>query len=143
MNKSFYALLFILEFTLINSKTISTNDLKEALSQAEPGDIIELKTGYYTDVPYTLKSGQAGKPIKIKSARGANVSFQINKNTEIFIGNRNEYVILEGPMYLSDALCGIKITDSHHINITGLYIYDTQKEGITITGSDNNYLITQ
>ena len=39
-------------FQLTNSRIISKNDLKDALSQAEPGDVIELKSGTYRDVPY-------------------------------------------------------------------------------------------
>ena len=62
---SFLILLAILQ--LINSRIISTNDLKEALPQAQPGDIIELKSGIYKDVPYTLKKWYMYKGISNKN----------------------------------------------------------------------------
>ena len=55
--KIYFLLILFAIFQLINSRIISTNDLKDALSQAEPGDVIELKSGTYRDVPYTLKNG--------------------------------------------------------------------------------------
>ena len=63
-----HLILTLILFSLINSKLIPTNDLKAALSEAEPGDIIELKSGIYRDAPYSLKSGSEGKPIIIRSA---------------------------------------------------------------------------
>ncbi len=47
---------FLILFTIIqiiNSPIISTNDLKEALPQAQLGDIIELKSGI-TEIFHTL-----------------------------------------------------------------------------------------
>ena len=54
----YYFLILFAILQLTNSRIISTNDLKEALPQAQPGDIIELKSGIYKDVPYTLKNGK-------------------------------------------------------------------------------------
>ena len=74
-----HLILTLILFSLINSKLIPTNDLNAALSEAEPGDIIELKSGIYRDVPYNLKSGLQGKPIKIKSAQMRMLYFQVLK----------------------------------------------------------------
>ena len=59
--------LFLLGLTLITSKTITTTDLASAISQASAGDTIEIKSGTYTAVPYSLRSGSEGKPITIKA----------------------------------------------------------------------------
>ena len=40
MDRSILSLILLLIFSMINSKLIPTNDLKLALSEAEPGDII-------------------------------------------------------------------------------------------------------
>ena len=77
--------LFFLLICHITSKTITTNDLKSALSQALPWDTIELKAGTYSSVPYTLKSGVEGKPITIKAAPKANVIFTGSQQQPIFL----------------------------------------------------------
>ena len=82
MDRSILSLILLLIFSMINSKLIPTNDLKLALSEAEPGDIIELKSGIYRDAPYSLKSGSQGKPIIIRSATYADMQilyFQVIK----------------------------------------------------------------
>ena len=40
MDRSILSLILLLIFSMINSKLITTNDLKLALSEAEPSDII-------------------------------------------------------------------------------------------------------
>ena len=67
-------LLFLLGLSLIASKTITTSDLASAISQASAGDIIEIKSGTYSSVPYSLRSGTKEKPITIKAAEGAKES---------------------------------------------------------------------
>ena len=61
-------LLIVLQIAFIISKTISTNDLKSGISSASPGDIIELKEGTYSSIPYNLKSGKAASPIIIRAS---------------------------------------------------------------------------
>lgn len=63
MDRSILSLILLLIFSMINSKLIPTNDLKLALSEAEPGDIIELKSGIYRDAPYSLKVVQKGNQL--------------------------------------------------------------------------------
>ena len=89
--------LFLLGLSLITSKTITTNDLASALSQAVPGDTIELKSGTYSSVPYSLKSGTAGKPITIKAAANANIVFTGTSTSYIFSAHASQYVNIEGP----------------------------------------------
>ena len=91
MSKFSFCLFFLL-ISHITSKTITTNDLKSALSQALPGDTIELKAGTYSSVPYTLKSGVEGKPITIKAAPKANVIFTGSTTTNIFDVYNIKYV---------------------------------------------------
>ena len=93
MDRSILSLILLLIFSMINSKLIPTNDLKLALSEAEPGDIIELKSGIYRDAPYSLKSGSQGKPIIIRSATYADIVFSGNQNSCIFNGERTSIYI--------------------------------------------------
>ena len=116
---------------------MTTNDLKSALSQALPGDTIELKAGTYSSVPYTLKSGVEGKPITIKAAPKANVIFTGSTTTNIFDVFNIKYVNIEGPFELKNANIGIKLTQVQHINVSGLKIHDVQYQGILVTGHYN------
>ena len=137
MYKFSFCLIFLL-ISLITSKTITTNDLKSAISQASPGDTIELKAGTYSSVPYTLKSGSAGKPITIKAAPNAKVIFIGSTTTNIFDVYNIQYVNIEGPFELKNANIGIKLTQVQHINVSGLKIHDVQYQGILVTGHYNN-----
>ena len=135
MSKQIYTLLFLLIGLLqvINSKIIPTNNLHDALSQAEPGDTIEIKSGIYRDHPYHLKNGTFGKPIKIKAAPNAGVYFKGTPSQCIFEADFVAYVIIEGPMVLSDALCGFKLSNSGGFNITDVSIYNMRQQAISIT----------
>ena len=137
MYKFSFCLIFLL-ISLITSKTITTNDLKSAISQASPGDTIELKAGTYSSIPYTLKSGSAGKPITIKAAPNAKVIFIGSTTTNIFDVYNIQYVNIEGPFELKNANIGIKLTQVQHINVSGLKIHDVQYQGILVTGHYNN-----
>ena len=143
MNKQIYALtlLLIASWQLINTRTITTNDLHEALYEAEPGDTIELKTGYYRNHSYALKSGKFTKPIRIKSAPNAYVHFFGSPDECIFNAENLEYVSFEGPMVLEGALCGFNLANSSFINITGVSIYDMRQQAILMSGFSN--LITR
>ena len=137
MNKLLYALLLLIELALVSSKVISTNDLKGALSQVNPGDIIELQSGLYEDIPYYLKGGTSGNPIKIKSAPGATVIFSGNEKNCIFFAKGISYLTIEGPMEFEDSRCGVEILNGKYINITGLDIHDMKDFGLIISGHNN------
>ena len=139
MNKriSISLLLLIVSFQTIYTRIITTDDLKAALAEANPGDTIELKSGYYRDVPYTLKNGTYEKKIKIKSAPNADVDFMGTPSSCIFDDMYIHDVIFEGEMYLHRALCGIKLLNSSYINITGLFIVNIEQQGILISGHHN------
>ena len=138
MNKLFIPFIFSIVLTLINTKVIPTKDLQTALTQARPGDIIEIESGYYSDSKFTLKSGLQLKPIIIRPAPKANVIFSGTKNNCIFSGVGVSYITIEGPMELIDGYCGIIIRKGNYINITGLTIQDVQDEGIAISGNNNH-----
>ena len=127
-------LLFILGFSLITSKTITSDDLTSALNQASPGDTIELKTGTYNKVPYGLKSGTAGKPITIKAAKNAKVVFVGTSSKFIFEQYQPKYVNIEGPFELKTCARGVSLYQADHVNISGLKVHDVQYQGIVVTG---------
>ena len=130
MNKriSISLLLLFVSFQSIYTRIITTNDLKAALSEANPGDTIELKSGTYRDVPYSLKNGTYEKKIKIKIAPNADVDFVGTSSSCIFDDMYIHDVVFEGEMYLHRALCGIKLLNSSYINITGLFIANLEKK---------------
>ena len=136
MEKQIYTLflLLIASLQLINTRTITTNDLHQALYEAKPGDIIELKSGFYRNHSYVLKNGTFSMPIKIKSAPNAQVYFIGQPDECIFEAERLQYVTFEGPMVLRDALCGFKIVDSSYINITNISIDNMSQQAILISG---------
>ena len=136
-----YVLIFLLIafIQLVNAKVIASNNLTEALSQVEPGDTIELKTGPYKDVPYRLKNGTSGKPIKIKSAPNSYVDIIGKPYYCIFEDDYIHDVIFEGPMVLRNALCGFRFGYSSNINITGIAIYNMRRQSFLMLG--NNFTI--
>lgn len=73
--------IFLILFSLISSKTKTTDNLPTAISQASPGDTIELKTGTYTSVSYGLKSGTEGKPITINPTNAFSMFMVFNMLT--------------------------------------------------------------
>ena len=134
----FWPIFFLLGITLINSSTITTDDLASAISQASPGDTIELKTGTYSSVPYSLPSGSEGKPITIKAASNAEVVFVGTSSSCIFDSYGISYVNLEGPFELKNAYCGVKLMMAQYVNVSGLTVHDVQYQGIVISGHYNN-----
>ena len=119
--KNLLVLLFLVELSLMSSKTITSSDLKDALSKASAGDVIQLNSGTYSSVPYTLKSGTKQNPITIKAAPGAKVI----------------YANIEGPFELKNAFCGVKAMNVNNVKISGLTVHNTQQHGIVISGENN------
>ena len=108
MEKNFFVLLSLIKILLITTKTIITKDLQNSLSQAEPGDIIELSSGTYSQSPYKFsKSGAPDNPIIIKPQSGASIKFTGSNEGCIFELNGISYVNIQGNMELSNAKCGI------------------------------------
>ena len=141
MNKRIYIyislLLLLISFQSIYSRIITTNDLKEALSQANPGDTIELKSGKYSDFPYSLKNGTWDKKIKITPAPNAWVYFEGKSSSCVFEDMFIHDVIIEGPMDIYSAYCGIKLMNSSNINITKLAFFEMKQHAILISGHNN------
>ena len=136
--KSLLTFLLLLEISTIFSITITTTDLSQALSQASPGDIIEIKAGTYTQVPYRLKSGSNGKPITIKAVKGETVKFTTpSTNMCIFEFSGVSYAKIEGPFELTGGKCGVKAMDVSNVIISGLTVHDTLQHGIVISGENN------
>ena len=135
--KTLFLIFFLFNFSLISSKTITTKDLNSALSNASPGDIIELQSGTYSSIPYRLASGTKGKPITVKAEEGAKVIFTGTTSMCIFDFSGISYASIEGPFELKDALCGVKAMDVDNVKISGLKIHNTQQHGIVISGENN------
>ena len=128
----FFSLLFIYQIALINSKIISTSNLREGLEVASFGDIIELRQGLYHDVPYELKSG-----ITIQPEKGANVKFLGKTTNCIFDFKEVSDAKIYGPMDFEGGKCGINAIESNHLIIKGLTIHENRDEAIVISGNYN------
>jgi len=126
--------LSLIGLSLIVSKTITTTDLKSAISQASPGDTIELESGTYTDVPYGLPSGSEGNPITLKAAEGAEVVFVGDYSTYIFEQYQPKYLNVEGPFELKTCARGVSIYQGYQVTFSGLTVHDVQYQGIVVTG---------
>ena len=126
--------LFLIGLSLIVSKTITTTGLKSAISQASPGDTIELQSGTYTDVPYGLPSGTEGNPITLKAAKGAEVIFIGDYSTYIFEQYQPKYLNVEGPFELKTCARGVSIYQGYQVKFSGLTVHDVQYQGIVVTG---------
>ena len=126
--------LFLIGLSFIVSKTITTTDLTTAISQASPGDTIELQTGTYSNVPYGIPSGTEGNPITIKAAEGAEVVFVGDYSKYIFEQYQPKYVNIEGPFELKTCGRGVSIYQGYQVNISGLTVHDVQYQGIVVTG---------
>ena len=128
--------LFLIGLSFIVSKTITTNskDLKTAIYTAVPGDTIELQTGTYTNVPYSLPSGSEGKPITLKAAEGAKVVFVGTYSKYIFEQYQPQFLNIEGPFEMKQCGRGVSIYQGYKINISGLTVHDVQYQGIVVTG---------
>ena len=137
MNDNIFMIyLFLLNFAIIYSKTINTDNLDLAISEASPGDIIELKSGEYSSIPYKLKSGKEGSPIIIKAEKNSYIYFKGSKDKCIFELNEISYISIEGPFELKDSLCGIKAMDVTNIKISGLTIINMREHGLLISGEN-------
>ena len=130
-------LILFIEYSIIFSRLIPSNNLTSALEEASPGDVIELQYGKYSYAPYKFVSGEKDKPIIIKAFWGAQVTFSGNDNSCIFDLNDKSYITIEGPFDLKDSLCGIKATNSSNIKISGLKIHNMKQQGIIISGENN------
>ena len=150
MEKQMYALLLLLiaSLQLINTRIITVSDhlgdlpdLHQGLSEAQPGDTIELKSGFYRNYSYILKSGLYGKPIKIKSAPNAQVYFlndwDVPDEICFFEGENIQHVTIEGPMIFQDASCAFKLINSSYIKITNVSIYNMRQQAIIMSGFSN------
>ena len=139
MDTQIYILLLLLisSLQLIKARTITTTDLHQALFEAKPGDIIELKSGFYRNHSYELINGTFSRPIKIKSAPNAQVYFIGQPDKCVFDTQHIQHVTFEGPMVLQDALCGFKFMESSYIKIINVSIYDMRQQAILISGFSN------
>ena len=138
MNENIFIIFFsLIKFVVIYSKIINTDDLNLAIEESFPGDIIELKSGTYSSIPYKLKSGKEGSPITIKAEQNANIYFEGSNDNCIFDLNEISYIVIEGPFIIRNSLCGIRAMDVSNIKVNGLTIYNMRGYGILISGENN------
>ncbi len=85
------------------------DELKNALQNAKPGDVIQLASGTYSPISIN-NSGQAGAPITVEAAPGAHATIDVNHAGADY-GPGYAGVLVNGN-YI--AVRGLEITDSHY-----------------------------
>ena len=122
------------------------DELKNALQNAKPGDVIQLASGTYSPISIN-NSGRAGAPITVESAPGAHATIDVNHAGADY-GPGYAGVLVNGN-YI--AVRGLEITDSHYnansdstptpngngIMIGTGYALDAHQHNITI---ENNWV---
>ncbi|MBI2810728.1 MAG: hypothetical protein HYX67_07875 [Candidatus Melainabacteria bacterium] len=122
------------------------DELKNALQNAKPGDVIQLASGTYSPISIN-NSGRAGAPITVEAAPGAHATIDVNHAGADY-GPGYAGVLVNGN-YI--AVRGLDITDSHYdansdstptpngngIMIGTGYAQDAHQHNITI---ENNWV---
>lgn len=85
------------------------DELKNALQNAKPGDVIQLASGTYSPISIN-NSGQPGAPITVEAAPGAHATIDVNHAGADY-GPGYAGVLVNGN-YI--AVRGLEITDSHY-----------------------------
>ena len=94
----------------------STAEFKSALTNAAPGDTIELTDGVYNNGGITLlKSGTALRPILIRAQNRGKVELT---GGSYFICHQIAYVTIEGFVFTSTDVTAIKTESCNHVRIT-------------------------
>ncbi len=84
-------------------------ELKNALQNAQPGDVIQLASGTYSPISIN-NSGRAGAPITVEAAPGAHATIDVNHAGADY-GPGYAGVLINGN-YI--AVRGLEVTDSHY-----------------------------
>lgn len=142
--------LFLLSTLIILStqKTITfgTNgqytDFQSVFNAAQPGDVIEILEGTYTQrlETYSGASGTVDNPIIFRPAKNAKViidgsSTTLSQDVSILSFKNLNYVNIEGPIEIKNSnKGGVEVIDSQNVKISGLTIHDTQKWGMVVSG---------
>ncbi|MBS1954164.1 MAG: hypothetical protein JST89_08260 [Cyanobacteria bacterium SZAS-4] len=85
------------------------DELRSALQNAQPGDVIQLASGTYSPISIN-NSGRAGAPITVEAAPGAHATIDVNHAGADY-GPGYAGVLVNGN-YI--AVRGLEITDSHY-----------------------------
>lgn len=112
-------------------------ELRVALGEAEPGDLIELASGTYEGQFRISTSGTPRQPIVLCGPRSAILDTG-NAATGYGLHIQADHWIIKG-ITVRNALKGIVMDRSNHVTLSGIEVYDTGTEGIRLRdlSSDN------
>jgi hypothetical protein len=107
---------------------------RTALSQALPGDLIELAPGFYPSFAVT-RSGVESAPIVLCGPRSAVIE---NGNRDSYSALRADYWIMSG-FTVHGGLFGLAVQGGNHNMLDGIEVYDIGQEAIqfSLFSSDN------
>ena len=145
--KAFLLALF-LKLSSIESKIITVSldgpitSIESAAYQAEPGDIIEIKGGIYTERQnvWGWRNGTEENPIIVRPAKDEVVIFDgssVSYSEEVAFVNFNKIANfrIEGPFEIRNCpQGGFQAIESVNVIVTGLHIHNVKKWGLLVSG---------
>ena len=142
--------LFLFQISLLHSKiiTVSPNgsipSIEVAAYYAEPGDIIEIKGGIYTERQnvWGWRNGTADQPITLRPAEEETVIFDgsyVSYTEAVSFVNFNKISnwIIQGPIEIRNCpQGGFQAIESVNVTVSNLTIHDTKMWGLLVSGFD-------
>jgi hypothetical protein len=117
------------------------SELAAALSDARPGDLIELADGSYTGRWTIRHSGTAAEPVVLCGSRDAVLQDNRYDGGAVLLLRRAEHWVLHG-FTVRTALWGIRLEQSNHNRISGLLLHDIGQEAVAVRDfSSHNVVI--
>jgi hypothetical protein len=105
-------------------------ELSSAISNAQPGDLIELASGDYTGKWTITRSGTATNRIALCGPRSATLSYG-SLSSGWIINLSADYWMLHG-FSITDGIAGLHITGGSYNIIDGLEVHDVGQEAVKI-----------
>jgi len=117
----------------------NSDELKNALQNAQPGDYIKLENGVYQGEFIADRSGGLTTPIVLHGSRDAILEAQPNTRGYGFYLNAN-YWVLSG-FTIRNAAKGVMADEANNNVISGLHIYNIGDEGIHLRRNSSNNVV--
>jgi len=103
--------------------------LASALNAAQPGDIVDVRSGSFSERLVPPRSGTAAAPITVRAHSGETVTLTGASDPQIFLQGRS-YIVVEG-LTIDNALGWARIETSHYNRFTGNHFKRATADGTT------------
>jgi hypothetical protein len=109
----------------------TASQLNTALTNAQPGDLIELAAGTYTGYRTITRSGTAANPIILCGPRSANIGGTGTAPSPINLNIQASYWTLSG-FSMQSVFTPLWLNGAHHVTVTGLEVSNVGDQAIAI-----------